>query len=194
MKILLFLIFISVVYCQNTKVLTRIFTEKQLNEIYAKNIKASLIYTYSPSNYCESCLRDIESLTTNLEGIVKSYIIYCDDKEKDNQNLEICKNFSKKLINLPEVSLIEPTQSKQYKKHVLKIEEISFKFIKALVTKLSPLYSQTLNSYQDLQDFLKESEHGFNKVLYFHKNLEIPLLYKGLTSEYKDRLQVSANK
>ena len=190
MKSFVLFLLIVVVTCQNsTKILPRIFNQKQYQDILTKNIKASIIYTYSPSNKCDECLRNIESLNNNLEGMIQAYLLYCEETEGIPQDLEVCINFRKKTATLPEVSFIEPG-IEQYKRHVLKISELDFKFLKAFTTKMAPTYSLSIKTFQDLQNFLKETKHGFNKVLFFYKTPEIPMLFKGLTAEYKDRLQV----
>ena len=189
MKFLIFFVLISAILCDSSKPIKRIINKKQLDEILSKSIKSTIIYAYSAKDNCEQCLKDIESLNTNLEGIIDSYSIFCDSNDPNSQNLEVCINYIKNVITLPEISLIEPTNSNQYKKHMIKVEEANFKFLKTLITKLSPFYSKTLYTFQDLEDYLSDTQHGFNKALFFYKT-EIPLVFKGTTAEYKDRLQV----
>lgn len=189
-KVLIFLILLVAISCQNPQILTRISNEKQLKDIMTKNVKAAIIYIYSPTNQCDNCQKIIESLANNLDGIIDSYSIFCDKFDQTTHNLEICINYYNKIIELPEVSLIEPNQDQSYKKHIIRIQDLDFKLLKTLVSKLSPLYSKSLNTFSDLENFLNDSKHNFNKVLYFYKNQEIPLIFKGLTSLYIDRLQV----
>lgn len=174
----------------SSKVLPRISNEKHYQEIVTKNVKASIVYAYSSSKKCDECLKDIESIYTNMEGMVQAYMLYCEENPEIRQDLELCTNFKNKAATLPEISFIEPITNDQYKRHILKTEEATFKFMKAFVAKMAPTYSINLKTFQDLQDFLKDSKHGFNKVLFFYKTPEIPMLFKGLTAEYKDRLQV----
>ena len=186
----LFLFFIGVFSQNSSKVLPRIYNEKHYQEILTKNVKASIVYAYSSSNKCDECLKDIESIYTNMEGMVQAYMLYCEENTDIRQDLEICINFKNKAATLPEISFIEPIATDKYNRHILKAAEATFKFIKAFAAKMSPTYSLSLKTFQDLQDFLKDSKHGFNKVLFFYKTPEIPMLFKGLTAEYKDRLQV----
>lgn len=189
MKIWIFIaILIKVLHGITT---TRVFSDKQLNEFINKNSKAAFVYVHSQSKFCENCLKAMEDASASLDGNVHSLSMFCDEKApEDSKNLEICVQYFKQIGSLPQVFLIEPQEEGKYKKHVIKIEEIDFKLLKTLAVKLSPLYSKNLLSFQDLDEFLKDSQHQFNKVLYFYKTPEISSIYKGLTTEYKGRLQV----
>lgn len=191
MKFWIFLVFFAPILCEELHLISRVSSDKQMNELISKHSKASFVYIYSQTDTCENCVNTIQNLTASLEGMIQAYSIFCEKNNPESQNnLEICSQYAKGTTALPQVILIEPTAQEHFKKHMIKIEEINFKFLKALVAKLAPLYSKQLNSFQDLEDYLSDSQHGFNKVLYFYKTPEISMTYKGLTSEYKSRLQV----
>lgn len=190
-SLILFLLF-SFSLCQNsTTILPRIFSANQFQEILTKSVKSSVIYSYSAVHRCDSCLRDVESLFASLDGMVQCYILYCEPRNSEiYQDLEICQNYKKKAATLPEVSFIEPLGNETYKKHMLRIKDLDFKFLKSFVVKMAPIYSMQLKTEQHLQDYLKDAKHGFNKVMFFYKTPEIPMIYKGVTADYISRLQV----
>ena len=194
MRFWIFLAVFVPIICEELHLISRVSSDKQMNNLISKHSKASFVYIYSQKDTCENCVNTIQNLTASLDGMIQAYSIFCEKNNVESQNnFEICSQYAKGTTILPQVILIEPTAQEHYKKHIIKIDETNYKFMKALVTKLAPLYSKQLNSFHDLEEYLGDSQHGFNKVLYFYKTPEISMTYKGLTSEYKSRLQVHYN-
>ena len=159
------------------------------------------VYFYS--NYdCDLCIsseRVLEQLHDDLEGLVKFAHLDCDkawEISSNREKLEVCN--PKHIKELPQLVFYEPPKQKFHPKSKVAIPSsphpysgnVSVEHISAFASLIAPSYRTYINDSADFDNFLNDKLFPNKFVLFTNKN-STPPLFKGLTSYFRDRIDVN---
>lgn len=153
--------------------------------------------TYDCSK-CQQAEATIDHFSDDLVGLVKFYHIDCDkiwDEVDMQERFPICN--PKNIRELPQLVFYSPEEirvnpengnANQPKEYVY-AGEVSVKAISKFAKEILPVFRETLKNQNDLDLFLNYREIP-NKVILFTDREDTPTLFRGLTSQYREKLYV----
>ena len=150
---------------------------------------------------CDSCER-VEPIyykvAENMHGLIKAFAVDCDELWSHQEERERFPGCDPKIQEaLPHIMFFEPPSLKinpYTKRPMMPIEHrfdgsVSPKYLMDFAKKWMPAFRKKLTTESELESFLADNLVP-NKVILFTNKEETSPLYKGITSEFRDRLDV----
>ncbi len=177
---------------------------QQISEVIAGSDYLSCFFFYNTFD-CPKCTvaeKIIDSFSDDMAGVMKFYHVDCDkiwDDASTHDKFPICN--PKQTSNLPQMTFYKPppqrfeedgTRQAMPKEYVY-TGPVSVKELAKFAKDKLPNFRQLINTQGELDYML-----GFttipNKFLLFTDKTETPTLFRGLTSEFRERIEVAIKK
>jgi hypothetical protein len=182
-----------------------ILTMKNFNEMQSvlrdlDHLIGIFFYNSYECKRCEHAEREIDKLAEDLQGIVPIFHMECERAwEMQNKTIPFQLCDPKFNSDLPIFLFFEPpknrynttiNQPNPVNEH-LYLGTVGFKEMREFVKDKIPVFSRNLTNETDYESFITFKLLP-TKVILFTDKQESPILFKGITSFYRERIDVSA--